>query len=145
MQTFDLFPLCAIINKQVFCVHAGFGPETTLEGIQNEDRNKEIGNEGLINDIVWADPEESIQDWTSMTGAGWMFGQNPFNHFMQSGGFTLLVRSHQLQMNGFGYCFDKRCLTITSSPNYTYRMNNMASILKLDDQLNQNLVLFNQK
>ena len=52
-----------------------------------------------------------------------------FNHI---NGLELIARAHQLVQEGFQFWFNARNLvTIWSAPNYCYRCNNVASIMKV--------------
>lgn len=46
----------------------------------------------------------------------------------------LLVRSHQLAMDGYTWMFDKSLVTVWSAPNYMYRSGNKASVMKVEKE-----------
>ena len=79
----------------------------------------------------------------SPRGAGYLFGKDVVETFEQLNKIQLIARAHQLVMEGFKMMFDDKLITIWSAPNYCYRCGNMASILKLDENLKQTIIPFN--
>ena len=45
-------------------------------------------------------------------------------------------------MNGFNWSHDKAIVTIFSAPNYCYRCGNEAGIMEVDENMNQNFLVF---
>lgn len=72
---FDYFPLGAIIDGKIMCIHGGLSPQiSTVDQIRLIHRKIEIPNEGPFTDLLWSDPED-IENWImSNRGAGWIFG-----------------------------------------------------------------------
>ncbi|EAY06713.1 hypothetical protein TVAG_310000 [Trichomonas vaginalis G3] len=144
-ETFDILPMAAVIEDKIFCVHGGLSPEVLLiEQISLCDRQIEIPTNGAIADLYWSDPDE-VQSWSvSSRGAGWLFGQPQTNIFCQNNKINLIARAHQLVMDGYEYKFDEKVITVWSAPNYGYRTGNIASVMKLDAQLNRELRIFKE-
>ena len=93
-------------------------------------------------DFLWSDPED-IDDWeTNPRGAGVIFGIKVVDKFLKTNNFDLIVRAHQLIMEGYKIHFDKKLITIWSAPNYCYRCNNIAAILQLDENLETSYITF---
>lgn len=88
-------------------MHGGLSPEIkTLDQIRMIDRGREIPHEGAFCDLVWSDPEETVDAWsTSPRGAGWLFGVKVAEHFLQINSLSLLCRAHQLVNEGMDYQF----------------------------------------
>ena len=94
-------------------------------------------------DFLWSDPEE-IEEWeANPRGAGVIFGTKIVDKFLQTNKFDLIVRAHQLIMEGYKLHFGNKLITIWSAPNYCYRCNNIAAILQLDENLKQTYITFN--
>jgi len=143
-QVFDFLALAAIIDGSVLCVHGGLSPEIrTLDQIRVVARAQEIPHEGAFCDLVWSDPEE-VETWAvSPRGAGWLFGDKVATEFNHVNGLTLIARAHQLVNEGYKYHFkNKDVVTVWSAPNYCYRCGNVASIMKLEPDLNPNFTIF---
>jgi serine/threonine-protein phosphatase 6 catalytic subunit len=143
-EVFDLLTLAALIDGRVLCVHAGISPDLkTLDDIRLLNRNQEIPHEGGFCDLMWSDPDSTLEGWRiSPRGAGWLFGAHVVTEFMAKNNLDLLCRAHQLVHDGYEYMFDKKLVTVWSAPNYCYRCGNVASILALDSNLNQSFTIF---
>eukprot|EP00005_Dracoamoeba_jomungandri_P001601 CAMPEP_0174250766 /NCGR_PEP_ID=MMETSP0439-20130205/834_1 /TAXON_ID=0 /ORGANISM="Stereomyxa ramosa, Strain Chinc5" /LENGTH=303 /DNA_ID=CAMNT_0015330921 /DNA_START=94 /DNA_END=1002 /DNA_ORIENTATION=+ len=143
-QVFDFLTLAALIDGSVLCVHGGLSPDVrTLDQIRTIPRNQEIPHEGAFCDLMWSDPED-IETWeVSPRGAGWLFGWKVTDEFTEVNGLELICRAHQLVQEGYKFMFDKKNLvTVWSAPNYCYRCGNVASILELGTNLEQNFKIF---
>jgi len=142
-QVFDLLTLAALIDGRILCVHGGLSPDIrTLDQIRTINRNQEIPHEGDFCDLMWSDPED-IDTWQiSPRGAGWLFGSRVTSEFMAINNLDLIARAHQLVHDGYKFMFNKQLVTVWSAPNYCYRCGNVAAILALDKDLNQDFKIF---
>lgn len=97
MDVFDLFPIAALIDEKILCIHGGLSPLIrTVDKIRSIQRNMEIPHEGPFCDLMWSDPD-NVDSWViSYRGAGWLFGQKVVNEFNRINGLDLIVRAHQL-------------------------------------------------
>lgn len=64
------------------------------------------------------------------------------DEFQHTNDVQLIVRAHQLVQEGYKWHFNKQLVTVWSAPNYCYRMNNEASILKINSALEQRFIVF---
>ncbi|XP_073109868.1 serine/threonine-protein phosphatase PP2A catalytic subunit isoform X3 [Elaeis guineensis] len=131
---FDYFPLTALVESEIFCLHGGLSPHVdTLDGIRNFDRVQEVPHEGAMCDLLWSDPDDRCGWGISPRGAGYTFGQDISEQFNHTNNLKLIARAHQLVMEGYNWGHEQKVVTIFSAPNYCYRCGNMASILEVDD------------
>ena len=71
-----------------------------------------------------------------------MFGGDVVKSFVHNNDLDFIARAHQLILEGYKQMFDSTIVTVWSAPNYCYRCGNVASILQLDDALNQKYATF---
>lgn len=136
--------LGALIDNQVFAVHGGLSPSiNSLDQIRLIDRKREVPHEGPMCDLLWSDPEEVVGWGLSPRGAGYLFGGNIVERFLHENDLTLIARAHQLVMEGYKQMFNDQLVTVWSAPNYCYRCGNVASVLKLNEKLEREFILFN--
>lgn len=136
---FNYLPLCAIINKSYFCVHGGIIPEITnikeINQIYRLEENK-------LNNFLWSDPSDENGYKKNPRGAGYLFGPDQVDKFLQSNNLKMIVRSHQLVMEGYKYSFNEKLVTIWSAPNYCYKTENIASVMIIKDNFKHEFILF---
>ena len=139
------------MDDRVFCVHGGLSPNiTTLDQIRLISRKQEVPQDGAMCDLLWSDPDgtcvsltKDITGWgVSPRGAGFLFGGDVVKKFVHTNDLDFIARAHQLILEGFKPMFDSTIVTVWSAPNYCYRCGNVASILQLDDALNQKYLTF---
>jgi serine/threonine-protein phosphatase PP1 catalytic subunit len=58
---FNYLPISAIIDERILCMHGGLSPDMThLSQINTIQRPLEVPDNGLMCDLLWADPEEGL-------------------------------------------------------------------------------------
>ncbi|CAK9437113.1 uncharacterized protein LODBEIA_P15360 [Lodderomyces beijingensis] len=149
-EVFDYLSIGAVVGSPgssgkegVFCIHGGLSPDIdTVDQIRIMDRKQEVPHEGGMCDLLWSDPED-VAGWSiSPRGAGFLFGENEVCKFLHLNDFSLIARAHQLVMEGYREMFDDKLVTVWSAPNYCYRCGNVASVLRVDDDLRRNYIVF---
>jgi len=143
-KVFDLLPMAAVIDGKVFAVHGGLSKDIHLvENISIINRVDELPSKGPLCDLCWSDPDDEMEEWReNQRGAGWIFGKNPVKRFLQYNNLNLITRSHQMAMEGYQWFFapnevndgpkEGMLVIVWSAPNYMYRSNNKASLMKIE-------------
>eukprot|EP01059_Diplonema_ambulator_P037083 TRINITY_DN9621_c0_g1_i1.p1 TRINITY_DN9621_c0_g1~~TRINITY_DN9621_c0_g1_i1.p1 ORF type:complete len:304 (+),score=44.75 TRINITY_DN9621_c0_g1_i1:39-950(+) len=143
-DTFDHIPLTAVIEKSFFCTHGGLSPSLeTIDHIRQLDRHKEVPHDGPMCDLMWSDPDDETQEWgVSPRGAGYIFGAEVSEKFLQTNGLKLIARAHQLVQEGYKWSHDQRVITVWGAPNYCYRCGNQAAFMEISEHLESTLVQY---
>jgi len=140
---FDHLPLAAVVDDRLFCPHGGLSPSLdTVDQVIALDRVHEVPHEGPICDLMWSDPDDRLGWGISPRGAGYTFGQDISEKFNHENGFDLIVRAHQLVMEGYSWTHENRLVTVFSAPNYCYRCGNMAAVMEINENLVPNFIQF---
>lgn len=130
---FGSLPVGHIIGDKVLVVHGGlFGDETvTVETIQGFNRFGQPPEQGPMNDILWSDPMDSLGHAPSPRGVTQTFGPDVTERFLTANKLELLIRSHQVQEQGYLVQHNGKCITVFSAPNYIGRIGNKGAIVYL--------------
>ena len=92
---------------------------------------------------MWSDPEADKPGFgISARGAGYIFGEDVCEKFLDENGMNVVYRAHQLCKDGYQILFGGKLATVWSAPDYCHRYENLASICELDEQLNEHFNIF---
>mmetsp|Transcript_49800 Transcript_49800/g.63800 ORF Transcript_49800/g.63800 Transcript_49800/m.63800 type:complete len:644 (+) Transcript_49800:104-2035(+) len=130
-EVFNQLPLAAVIDHKVIVVHGGLFDKdgVTLDDIRNIDRHCEPPVEGLMCDLLWADPKILPGRAPSKRGVSCMFGPDVTKRFLALNNLELLVRSHEVKPEGYEIQHDGKCVTLFSAPNYCDQMGNQGAFI----------------
>lgn len=155
VESFKVLPLCAILNEQFFCVHAGISSDLwDLKDIENIDRFKsDFPSSGLFCDLVWSDPtedydteevgEEDIDQYFSFNverHCSEFYTYRAVESFLNHNDLLSVIRGHQPQSAGYRMYKTNdvtkfpSLITIFSAPNYCGTYDNMAAVLNYDGE-----------
>jgi diadenosine tetraphosphatase ApaH/serine/threonine PP2A family protein phosphatase len=146
-DVFDCFPIAALIDGENLCVHGGLSPQLRkIDQIRMLSRRNEMPHTGPISDLMWSDPEASVDGFVlSPRGAGYLFGGPVTREFMWMNSLSLISRAHQVVNEGYKYHFDEeRLVTVWSAPNYCYRCGNLASFLTIFEDGTRQFTIFEE-
>lgn len=104
--------------------------------INQQSRPCDVPDQGLVCDLVWADPEIDIMGWgDNDRGVSYIFGQDVIKKFNKKHSLNLIVRAHQVVEDGYEFMANRGLITLFSAPNYCGEFDNNAGILNVDDTL----------
>ena len=112
-ECFQALPLAAILNKKVLILHGGLFKQdgVTIADIQKIDRFTDCMS-GLLEDILWSDPMDGQGRQPSRREAGTLFGEDVTTRFLNENNLDLLVRSHEVKMEGYDVQQNISCLFV---------------------------------
>ena len=144
MEVFDSMPVSCNISNKYLAMHGGISPSLQeLDQINEIDRRQEVPLNGLLCDLLWADP---MDDQEAVNGVfkdnperdcSNYFGKKPVKSLMRKHRLLSIFRGHQVKQEGF---YMHRwgakesfpyVITIFSAPNYCGSYKNKASVLIL--------------
>mmetsp|Transcript_82417 Transcript_82417/g.123691 ORF Transcript_82417/g.123691 Transcript_82417/m.123691 type:complete len:176 (+) Transcript_82417:923-1450(+) len=131
-KIFCALPLAYTLNKKVMVAHGGLFTKdgVTLDDIKKVNRFREPPDEGIMCDLLWADPIKENGRAPSKRGISMGFGPDVSKKFLDENKLELLVRSHEMKENGYEVEANGRVVTIFSAPNYCDQMKNKGAYIK---------------
>ncbi len=136
-ELFNFLPVAALIDEKILCMHGGLSPELkNMQSIENIPRPTEIPDNGLLCDLLWADPDKDATDFDENDrGVSVIFGEKVVEDFNKKNDLDLIIRAHQVVDDGYEFFAKRQLITIFSAPNYCGEFDNSAGILIIDEAL----------
>jgi diadenosine tetraphosphatase ApaH/serine/threonine PP2A family protein phosphatase len=91
-------------KKRYFIVHGGLFSKdgVTLDDVKKIDRyGKQPGQEGLMCELLWTDPQDAPGRGPSKRGVGVGFGPDVTKRWCEANQVTAVIRSHEVRQNGY--------------------------------------------
>uniref|UniRef100_A0A2C9K2E0 Serine/threonine-protein phosphatase n=1 Tax=Biomphalaria glabrata TaxID=6526 RepID=A0A2C9K2E0_BIOGL len=138
-EVFNCLPLAAVVEEKIFCCHGGLSPELrTLSQIRKIHRPLDVPDEGLVQDLLWADPhpDPAAKGWhfNDMRCTSFMFGVDTVEEFLNANDLQLICRAHDVRQEGYDFFGRRQLVTIFSAPNYSYQ-DNCGAIMTVSEDL----------
>lgn len=130
-ETFKYFNIGCIVDNRYFCIHGGISPRVSMNKLQRIDRFENISSDSIFTDVIWSDPFYKPGASLNPRGSGFLFGEDILKQFLMYNNLDMIIRSHQLAIEGYKWDFGNLCLTVWSAPDYMGKCYNPASILKI--------------
>jgi serine/threonine-protein phosphatase PP1 catalytic subunit len=136
-DVFNCLPACALIDEKIICMHGGLSPEIRdMEQIRRIARPTDVPDNGLLCDLLWADPDKDISGWVeSDRGVSFIFGPDVVTAFLAKQDMDLVCRAHQVVEDGYEFFAKRQLITLFSAPNYCGEFDNAGAIMSIDDTL----------
>lgn len=136
-ECFNCMPVAAVIDEKIFCMHGGLSPELqSMEQVRRVVRPTDVPDAGLLCDLLWSDPEESITGWgENDRGVSFTFGSDVVEKFLKKHDLDLICRAHQVVEDGYKFFAKRQLVTIFSAPNYCNEFDNAGAMMSVDEAL----------
>ncbi|KAL4928665.1 protein serine/threonine phosphatase PPT1 [Aspergillus undulatus] len=138
-ESFSALPLATLIGNKYLVLHGGLfsNDKTTLDDIRKLNRHgqKQPGQQGLMMEMLWTDPQTEPGRGPSKRGVGLQFGPDVTKRFCENNGLEAIIRSHEVRMNGYEVEHDGRCITVFSAPKYCDTTENKGAFIKIGPEL----------
>jgi len=134
---FNCMPVAAVVADKILCMHGGLSPDLDhLSQIFDIPRPTDVPDEGLLCDLLWADPDANLAGWGYNTrGVSYTFGLDVIQNFLDRHDLDLIVRAHQVVEDGYEFITDRKLVTIFSAPNYCGEFDNAGAIMVVSADL----------
>jgi len=136
-ECFNCFPVAAIVDEKIFCCHGGISPDLRdMSQIRRITRPCDVPDNGLLCDLLWADPDKDVQGWgDNDRGVSYTFGADTVRKFNERFDLELVCRAHQVVEDGYEFFANRQLVTVFSAPNYCGEFDNAAGVMTVDANL----------
>lgn len=130
-ETWQALPLAHVLNEKVFVVHGGLfsSDEVMVADLNKIDRHRDIPDGGPMCEMLWSDPMVMDGRAKSKRGTGLDFGPDVTRKFLERNKMDLVVRSHEVQPEGYKWMHNEKLVVIFSAANYCGQVGNKGAVL----------------
>ncbi|XP_007235950.2 protein phosphatase 1, catalytic subunit, alpha isozyme b [Astyanax mexicanus] len=134
---FNCLPVAAIVDEKIFCCHGGLSPDLqSMEQIRRVMRPTDVPDQGLLCDLLWADPDKDVMGWgENDRGVSFTFGSDVVAKFLHKHDMDLICRAHQVVEDGYEFFAKRQLVTLFSAPNYCGEFDNAGAMMSVDETL----------
>lgn len=143
-EVFRQLPVAAVVNNALFVVHGGVprGGQVTVEQIRGTKDSPDPLDGSLASDMLWSDPSDADGMRPSPRNIGMLFGPDVAARFLALNGLEVVVRAHELCMEGYMIQQGGKVVTVFSAPNYCGRCQNLGAFLVFNSLLKMSIRQF---
>ncbi|KAE8150387.1 Metallo-dependent phosphatase-like protein [Aspergillus avenaceus] len=145
-ESFSALPLATLIGNKYLVLHGGLFSDdnTSLDDIRKLDRHnqRQPGQQGLMMEMLWTDPQTEPGRGPSKRGVGLQFGPDVTKRFCERNGLEAIIRSHEVRMEGYEVEHDGRCITVFSAPKYCDTTENKGAFINVGPELKLDFQVF---
>jgi len=136
-DVFNCMSVCAVVDEKIMCMHGGLSPEINdFKQISKLVRPTDVPDQGLICDLLWADPDKDITGWADNDrGVSFIFGPDVVTSFLSKHDLDLVCRAHQVVEDGYEFFAKRQLITLFSAPNYCGEFDNAGAMMTIDETL----------
>lgn len=120
-------------------MHGGISQKiTNLDSLRKTKKPENIPDDGLLCDLMWADPEQNQKDtyeFNKSRGVGVTFNEKAVEDTCNKLDIDLISRSHQVVEDGYEFFANRRLVTIFSAPGYMGDFDNDGAMMDVDETL----------
>lgn len=133
---FDIMPVSALIEDRIFCMHGGIAKDLKqIHDIKQIKRPTDIPDEGILCDLLWSDPDNTLGWGENDRGVSYVFGLDVIQDFLKKHDIDLICRAHQVVEDGYEFQANRGLVTIFSAPNYCGEFDNSGAIMTVNEDL----------
>ena len=134
---FSCMPVAAVIEDKIFCMHGGLSPDLQhMSQILQIQRPIDVPDEGLLCDLLWADPDGNVSGWgRNPRGVSYLFWHDVVDGFLEKHELDLICRAHQVVEDGYEFQSNRQLVTLFSAPNYCGEFNNAGAMMCVNEDL----------
>ncbi|GMS87215.1 hypothetical protein PENTCL1PPCAC_9390, partial [Pristionchus entomophagus] len=131
-EAFTYMPLACILGNSIL-MHGGISPKlTSLQDILDIPKPiVEPNSIELAGDLLWSDPMIGLKGYkfNTVRGVSVHFGEDVLEDVLVKLDLRMIVRGHQMMMNGFNFFCSQKLVTVFTAASYYPERANRGAVL----------------